>query len=99
MGVMAGRAGVHKLLVVKQFPFLPPASLRWELVVHESRERSPRGGTGDLLLGQCPLLAHQPQQGKIFHPQIKVAKRSFKLQSCLAWHLWSSKIETKLTVM
>lgn len=81
MGVMAGRAGVYKLLVVKQFPFLPPASLRWELVVHESRGRSPRGGIGDLLLGQHPLLAHQPQEGKIFLPKIKVAKGSFKLQS------------------
>lgn len=103
MGVMAGRAGVHKLLVVQQFPLLPPASLRWELVVHESRGRSLGGGTGHLLPCQRPLLAQQPQRGRIFHPKIKVAKGSFELQSswklsenCLALHHWSSKTGTRL---
>lgn len=80
MGVMAGHAGVHKLqFIVKQFPFLPPASLAWELVGRESRGRSPR--EGHLLVPWLP-------QGKVFHPQSKweVAKGSFKLGVLLKAH-------------
>jgi len=66
MGVMAGHTGVHKLLVVNQFPFLPPASLRRELVARESRGRSPREGHGGP--AAVPASPRAPAAaGKIFH--------------------------------